>query len=467
VTRWTRGVALLLVVACGSADEGPRRGRRARQAEVPITAVGVDAPRAVVLVVMDTVRADHTSLCGYERPTTPVLRSLAGRRSAVHACHAYSAAPWTQPSHASMFTGLAVSEHGSIWVRDSEIAINPVTRVRPLEARFTTLAEAFRERGYQTAALSANVIVTESSGLLQGFDHRVTSPTMLGLRGRKLEPALRGVLGGLDPSKPLFLFVNLYDAHDPYPPVPPGAGWGEGQTERLDLHPDEDDADNPQVRFLTGAASEAESAPFLARVRDGYDAGVLAADTSLGVVVRLLESSGWGAADLRLAVTSDHGEALGEHRLLRHGGYLVEPMVSVPLVLLDTTRAPPALPDPVSNVVVHDWLLHGTLADLPVVAASERNERRLLEGRVEAAAWSGAGSARAKAVCRPGPPAERLRYDLAADPGELAPVPLGGTDPLAATLSPACDGLERVLALPVPRRADAQIEALKAAGYVE
>lgn len=457
---------VMLVVACGWGD-APRRGRRTAQAEAPITAVGVDAPRAVVLVVMDTVRADHTSLCGYGRPTTPVLRSLAGRRHAVHACRAYSAAPWTQPSHASMFTGLPVSEHGAIWVRDSEIAINPVTRVRPLDDRFTTLAEAFRARGYQTAALSANVIVTESSGLLQGFDHHVTSPTMLGLRGRKLEPALRGLVGGLDPAKPLFLFVNLYDAHDPYPPVPPGVGWGEGQSDRVDLHPDEDDAAHPQVRFLTGASTESEAAPFLARVRDGYDAGVLAADTSLGVVLRLLESSGWGAADLRLAVTSDHGEALGEHRLLRHGGYLVEPMVSVPLVLLDTTRAPPALPDPVSNVVVHDWLLHGTLADLPVVAASEKNERRLLEGRVEAAVWLRAGPALTKGVCRPGSPGERLRYDLSADPGEQAPAPLDGSDPLAAPLGTACAGLERVLAMPVPKRGDGQIEALKAAGYVE
>lgn len=411
----------------------------------------------MILVVLDTVRADHTSACGYDRPTTPVLDELV-RRGGTLSCDAKSPAPWTHPSHASFFTGRPVTEHGAIWVDDSAVAINPVTRVRPLAESFDTLAEAFRARGYQTAALVANMIVTEPSGLLQGFDTREITPSSLGFRGKKLRPAAKRLVDGLDPSKPLFLFVNLYDAHDPYPAIPTGVPWAPPQ-ERLDLHPNEPDRDSAYVRYVRGTMPDADRAAFLEQVKNGYDWGVHAADENLGVVLGLLDHRGWLGDDFRIAVTSDHGELLGEHQLLRHGGFVWEGMVSVPLLLHDATReTPPTIPSPVSALVVHDWLLHGTIPDVPVVATAEKNVRDVLVGTDAAALWVG----KDKAVCVNG---ERGRYDLGADPEEASRLALEGA--LGEALAPWCAGAEALKGWPVPTEDGELTRALREVGYVE
>ena len=91
------------------AAQKPDAGDVAPMPSPAATTQGKDAPRLVMLAVMDTVRADHTSLCGYERPTTPRLDKLSTKATA-KSCEAYSPAPWTHPSHASMFTGKPVTE---------------------------------------------------------------------------------------------------------------------------------------------------------------------------------------------------------------------------------------------------------------------------------------------------------------------------------------------------------------------
>ncbi len=447
----------LLLVACGWFGEPKERPERPRREHPEITAVGNGAPRTVVFVVVDTVRADHTSVCGYARPTTPVLAELVQRGAAL-SCKAYSPAPWTHPSHASFFTGKPVTEHGAMWVSESAVAINPVTRVRPLAADFDTLAEQFAAKGYQTAALVANMIVTEPSGLLQGFQNTVVTPSSLGLRGRKLKPAAKQLIDGLDPTRPLFLFVNLYDAHDPYPAIPAGTGWLPEQA-RVDLEPNAHDPDHDYVRYLRGTMPEAERGPFLTRLTDGYDWGVHTADENLGVVLAALERRGWLGSGFRVAITSDHGEMLGEHQLLRHGGFVWEGMTSVPLLVFDSTLPQqPTLPDPVSAVVVHDWLLHGQIPDVPVVAVAERNDQDLLLGTNAAALWVGSQ----KGVCVDG---ERGRYDLAADPGEATRLEVDAG--LGGQLEPWCAGVERLKALPVPAADGGMEEALRAVGYVE
>jgi arylsulfatase A-like enzyme len=417
-------------------------------------------PPVVIFAVLDTVRADHTSLCGYERPTTPTLEEMV-KKGAVHTCRAYSPAPWTHPSHASFFTGRSVVEHNAIWVSNSAVNINQVTRVRPLEDSFLTVAERFRDAGYQTVAITANMIVTGPSGLLQGFDTTAIAEEAYALRGGKHLAKMKEVFATLDPNKPLFLFLNFYDAHDPYPAIPDGIKWVPEQ-EMENLHPNQHDEDHPYYRYVKGLSDPGEERAFLRRVRNGYDWGIHRADAGLGAAFEMLIEGGWLQKGFRAVVTADHGELLGEHRLLRHGGFLYEPVVKVPLLYYDSTAATqPTLPEPASGIWVHDLLLYGQVPQYgpPVHAVSEPNERDVLIGSLGAAIWSDDD----KILCTDG---ERGRYDLKEDPDELHRTPLA-RHPLVPQLRELCGKVDEMYKLPPPADNPELIKALQAVGYME
>ncbi len=175
---------------------------------------GDEAPPNVVVVTLDTVRADHLSLYGYTHPTTPSLEALAARADVYE--HAVATAPWTVPSHASIFTGLFPFEHGAHTL-DAERG-----RVAALAEEHQTLAESFQEAGYRTGAFVTNTgYLSEKFGWTQGFD----TYEVEGLRGPEL---IEKVAGWLDPwwggQEPFFLFVNLMDAHAPYNLTPVSDG---------------------------------------------------------------------------------------------------------------------------------------------------------------------------------------------------------------------------------------------------
>jgi len=210
----------------------------------PASPADVAAPAGaqnVVLIVLDTTRADHLSAYGYPRPTTPFLEELASESTLYE--NAVSPAPWTLPSHASLFTGLLPSAHGANaehqWLRE----------------KFMTLAELLRRHGYVTAGFSNNPTVSHASNLDQGFEHFANvflewGPE-LGWDGGKggiqrtiperllhkllvwREPPDKGArrtrelvgrwLDGWQaaaPRRPFFVFVNLLEAHLPYTPSP-------------------------------------------------------------------------------------------------------------------------------------------------------------------------------------------------------------------------------------------------------
>lgn len=199
-------------------------------ADLPAPPAG--APN-VVLVVMDTVRADHLSAYGYHRPTSPVFSRLA--QNALLFTAAYSTSSWSLPAHASLMTGLYPYEHKA----------DPY----PLRPEFTTLAEFLSSRGYATSSFVGNTIwCTHASGLAQGFVHHEdyfgNLPDMISRTAysqKSMEPFLeafriyrpvarkraeeisRSALRWIDrrPSRPFFLFINYFDAHEPvFPPRP-------------------------------------------------------------------------------------------------------------------------------------------------------------------------------------------------------------------------------------------------------
>ena len=366
-------------------------------------ATGDSEPHTVLLAILDTVRADRTSLCGHDRPTTPHLEALAAETGTRHRCDAYSPGAWTLPSHASFFTGLAVPDHG-------------VTGPSDLDPDVPVLAEAFQARGYQTVLLSANPTLGASPGLLRGFDHVVLSPNLRQLRADMLPRALRDLLATqLSDDRPLFLVLNILDAHDPYPAVPEGVPWLPAQdVVPLDAkHPSQD---RPFHRFVRGELPPRVAEELLERVRNGYDWGVHEADKVLRRTLAVLHPTGRLERGLRLAITSDHGEFLGEHRLLRHGCFAWQPVVTVPLLWRDTTAsaADVELPSPLSARHVHDLLLHGRLEDDLPPPASYTRARRLDARRCAdmAAVWT---SPDEKHVSLYG---DYWRFDLGADPLE-------------------------------------------------
>jgi arylsulfatase A-like enzyme len=303
---------------------------------------GPDRPPNVVLLVLDTVRADHLGCYGYPLPTTPRIDALAAVADRYERVE--STAPWTLPSHASMFTGELAFEHGVHAGRRSDGVIYDGRRLAPQQR---TLAEALREAGYRTAGFVANSIyLSETFGFQQGFElydvERVRAPQMTAKLLRWIDEEVG--------DGPFFAFVNYMDAHRPYntDPLPEGPPPGlpapapQPPGELLDLLVD-------QV-----LAQGAEPDPALVEAVVGqYDHGIAWLDRAVGQVVDALSSRGLYGQTL-LIVTSDHGEYFGEHGLVEHSKDLYQPAIAVPLVV--------KRPGQVEGRVVAERL---SLADLP------------------------------------------------------------------------------------------------------
>ena len=431
-------------------------------------------PHVVMMLIVDTVRSSNTSLCGYDRPNTPSLEDVRDKGALV-TCQAYAPAPWTLPSHASFFTGLTVAQHGAQLVPESDIRISQHLQVRPLDDDYKTLAEFFQEIGFQTAALSANPVIRKNSGLDQGFDRfRVASGAGGGddeeggddhawrvvLRGENLLPELQSMLGRLDKRRPLFLFVNIFDAHVPYPAVPDDLGWIP-ETPGIRFAPTDEDPNNPFFQFTSGTMPDAEISEFLSQLTNLYDHGVYQADRNVGRVLKLMAARGWLDRGFRLVITSDHGELLGEHGVLRHGRYLYEPVVKVPFLYYDTTQRMPArLPEPFSAVHAYHLLRDGRLPDDPLMpqAVSERNPNFTQPGADAAAVWAGDE----KLIWHAETEAIDL-YNLRQDPGESRPLPSDGHE-LVPAMREISGQLKTLAKRPLPT-VDMK-EALKAVGYL-
>lgn len=434
------------------ADAEPRPDR-----ERPVPPEG--EPQLYMMIVMDTVRADHLGACGYDRPTSKTLDNLI-QRGAVLSCGAVSPASWTLPSHASYFTGQYVPEHGLALAPESALAVNPHVNVRPLGDEVETLAERFKARGVQTAFLSANPIIKAETGLHQGFDHVVVAPPSDGgLRDEALAVALRDLLKDVSTEQPLFLFVNLYDAHDPYPAVPTRVDWLPRRT-GLRISPTAEDADNDFWRFFKDEMGPKERGAWLAHLRDAYDWGVHEADRNVGRVMDVARDLGFSDRGVRMVVTADHGELLGEHGLLRHGGYTYEGVVRVPFLWYDNQKQTEvSFPASFSATQAYYLLRDGHLdeAHLQATAVSAPNPSFFQKGERGVAVWDGAD----KGVWQSG---ERWRIDLAADPKEAARLALEGA--LGSAVQRQLDAFDAMDARPVPTN-EGMTEALQAMGYVQ
>lgn len=233
----------------------------------------------VVLISIDTLRADHLPAYGYRAGSTPALDALA--RDSIVFENAYAQAPLTLPSHATILTGLLPTEHG---VRD-----NSGFR---LAAEHGTIASALKARGYATGAAVSSFALRKDRGLAAGFD---LYDDDFGPGSIDERPGVETVkrlesFAETRAAQPLFLFLHVYEPHTPY------------------------------------AAPE----PFAATVPSAYDGEIAAADFAVGKLLEFLEKR--GLYDRALVVfLSDHGEGLGDHGEDEHGVFLYRETIRVPL----------------------------------------------------------------------------------------------------------------------------------------
>jgi arylsulfatase A-like enzyme len=297
----------------------------------------------VLLIVLDTVRADAAPAAADAPVSTPVLAQLVADGQIW--THAFSTSAWTVPAHASLFTGLEADEHGSGWASPA------------LAKRIPTLAEQFAAAGWRTGGFSANPYI----GPAYGFDRGFTEFRQAGL-GRKarrpcpirmlpalFEPVAAVQLyedkGGLavasdalhflddDSRQPAFVFVNLLEAHLPYWPPErwlervEAADWSHDDLRTVDLS-----------RFRGLRPGGERSARELEGIRRLYAASVAHVDELVGHIVGGLARAGRLDRTV-LVIVGDHGENLGEHGLLDHQLGVWDSLLRVPLIV----RFPPHL----------------------------------------------------------------------------------------------------------------------------
>ncbi len=310
-------VAVLLMMAgafsaaCGrdasdTADEAapltsPRAGSGA------VTASG-DAPLAgynLLLITLDTLRADHLGAYGYDGVETPNIDRLAAE--GVRFERVTTTVPVTLPAHASIMTGLNPFEHG---VRNNGSFV--------LGSDALTLAEALRGHGYSTAGFIGAVVLEAQFGMAQGFDHfngLAQYQARTGdLSGERLgedvvaqaSEWIRGRRG------PFFAWAHLYDPHDPYAPPEPYAGRY---------------ADNP------------------------YDGEIAYVDEMVGRLLQTLADTG-AAENTLVVVTADHGEGLGDHGEGGHSFFIYDSTVRVPLIFWAPGAVPAGVVAPGGTSVV-------------------------------------------------------------------------------------------------------------------
>lgn len=491
--RWV-GAAAVVVALCGVSLTLVLRSR-ADIVPAPALPAGSGKPN-IILISLDTVRADHLHFNGYSRPTSPRLDEFAAH--ATNYTNARSTADWTAPSHASLFTGMYALRHG---VRHAPA--NPDLGSLPLAV--PTLAETLAAQGYRSAALVANhgylsdalgfsrgfssyrilvpVIIFEAyryTSLIRSVRHALLPPVneeLVYANGATVASGAVSLLPSLSSGGPFFLFLNFMDAHWPYaPPEPflsrfaPPAAWSSKRF--FDLVGD--------VLGQKRAVTDTERFQLVA----AYDGSISYLDYQLGLVFQALQRAGLYDGSL-IIVTSDHGEAFGEKSLLEHGSSVYDDQVHVPLVIKYPGQSQSAtVSSLVSGVDVLPTVTQAAgaplprqLAGIPLTAIAPSSTRPVFaESYPGADRWQAWERFRAveRAVLRGkwkfilSTNGRRELYDLSTDPGETRN--LADSEPrTAAELQALLTAWQKNLA-PVSGRSGLDndtVNRLRSLGYIQ
>lgn len=438
----------------------------ALQARVALPAEAPATPArgpSVVLVTLDTVRADHVGAIS-DAGFTPKIDALA--KEGATFSQAVTTAPLSGPAHASMFTGRGVLEHG--------LTMNGAAVKMP------TVVDTIRARGYRTGAFLSAQVLDRDTGLHIGFEHyddrfgvvqrllwlpavAELRPTAAPPRRDGAETVERALQWFGSSGDPALMWVHLFDAHGPYnPPLefqPPSEALDEAR--RMDR---EDMRTKQDVQMIGNRGRS--------RVREQtllYGASVRWVDALVGRLVAKLPE------DTIVIVLADHGENLGEHDyFFSHGGEVWEQAIHVPMVVRWPGRfAPGTRVEGLTSVAAVRELLEQATGLAPVaelappssvfVYTTGQDARRLTDEESVLSTRSPPAAAvrhDGRKVSQRGTEAP-VYYDLVADPAELAP------QTVPPELQNDVTMLQQILAQPVPRLDAAQRERLEALGYAE
>ena len=394
---------------------------------------GSSRPPSVVLITIDTLRADHLGCYGYDRATSPQIDRLAER--GVVFTRITASLPRTTQSIASILTGRFPKHHGARGLFSHLAAPNE------------SLTEILKREGFQTAAFVSNMFLRPGQGFEQGFDlfdnperrwHGNSAPEIT-------ESAVRW-LGARARDRPFFLWVHYLDPHWTYePPAPFATRFGRDApsfTAYQDL--DSGRLTKGELIFRNGLSDEQRS-----RAIALYDGEIAHTDASLEPLLDALAAS---PEPVLVVLTSDHGESLGEHDYFyAHGEYLYEPGLHIPLIINFPGVVPEGLRTDLlgQNIDVAPTILaltgirglQGVDGRPLLVAGAQGGPFRPAPGRPKVFAesdyqlihpenqryyipgprgrWSSASDGRHKLIHVPRPSGEILElYDLSADPGE-------------------------------------------------
>ena len=462
-----------------------------------------EAPRApdILLVILDTVR-DDAAFGQSRQGVTPQLDALAAQGARFSDVTTHGS--WTWPSHASLFTGLPPWEHGAHFTPPDDAALVLGERgwsVGAFPSDAQTLAEQLGAAGYRTVSLSENPLIGPDLGSTRGFETAETQPASAGMTW-VLDRAATEL--AVDDDRPLFLFINILDAHHPWlvspvrwlephtttltpetaPPwLDPFIGRSEGEVVVDLVRPLAPGGPTGEVAFHTGAWSPPATSAAL--FRDLYHASVHRSDYKLHRVIASWGETGHVGA---VAVTSDHGELLGEHGALFHGRSLWPELTRVPLALV----APGIIPaGTVVDTPIQMTDLHDTLLDLAGISSGPRSLLAVARGTgpaptgpIQAQAWPDAGFGaevggmftsgwrlhrEGDFAAVVGTDGSAAFYNVAVDPGMTRDL-LVSDKSMASGAAPLIQAARAWTERPVTRAADASaqtIEALQALGYVD
>ncbi len=281
----------------------------------------------VILLVLDTLRADHLSGYGYERATTPNLDAFAAAN--VKAEYALTAAPWTPASLASIMTGMYVTAHGLMPPNSREVAKAAEAR---LNSNLETLAEALKKYGYQTAGITSNPWTSEEFNFQQGFDHYRFRDRAIAEEVNK--NGIEMIEQMAKESQPFFIYMHYLDPHDPYSPPKEYKEKFSGKISRRDY-------EEKMQRYI-----------------NLYDGEINYLDTELGKLFEWLKSKGL-YENAMIVIVADHGEQFMEHGDHRHGYKLYNDEVHVPLLFKSGQRGESGrlIKDTVSTIDVFPTIL--------------------------------------------------------------------------------------------------------------
>lgn len=338
---------------------------------------------SVLLVSLDTLRADRLGCYGHERPTSPHLDAFASR--ATRFTQAYTPDPWTLTAHMSLLTGLPPSVHGV-----------DVDRALPREVE--TLAATFARAGHRTAAVVDTVAwLHPGYGFARGFDVYDRVEGTAAAKVPRLVRVLEAARG-----HPSFVFAHLMDAHSdehelPYESEPPDLRAFLREGSDLDAWRGGDAAGGASARLQRmNAAGIVPGEPARRALVDLYEAGVASLDRRLGELLGWLETSG-ALDDTIVVVLSDHGEAFYEHGEALHDQAHGE-CLRVPLIVHVPGRRrdvepPPAVVDRLVSLID----VRATLLDLCGIEGPRAGVRAVWRGRSFADVWQEGGGPAAAA----------------------------------------------------------------------